>query len=114
MRGSKLGLLLLIALLIGTFFALGLGQYLTLDALQARQAALAAWVDTHFWQASALFFIVYVLSTALCSITGVRRVLSSATYSAPRRPGNAKSSCKVPHCQMRPSESFSENSIFGP
>ncbi|MCS3459321.1 FAD-dependent oxidoreductase [Aeromonas sp. BIGb0445] len=65
MRGSKLGLLLLIALLIGTFFALGLGQYLTLDALQARQAALAAWVDTHFWQASALFFIVYVLSTAL-------------------------------------------------
>ena len=47
MRGSKLGLLLLIALLIGTFFALGLGQYLTLDALQARTGHAAA--DLQAW-----------------------------------------------------------------
>ncbi|EOD53766.1 mercuric reductase, membrane-associated protein [Aeromonas molluscorum 848] len=65
MKVTKLGLLALIVLLVGAFFALDLGQYLTLDALQARQAALAAWVDAHFWQASALFFMVYVCSTAL-------------------------------------------------
>ncbi|MFM4963079.1 FAD-dependent oxidoreductase [Aeromonas bivalvium] len=65
MRRTKLGLLLLMALLIGAFFALDLDSYLTLSALQARQSALEGWVDAHFWQASALFFAVYVLSTAL-------------------------------------------------
>jgi ATPase subunit of ABC transporter with duplicated ATPase domains len=40
-------------------------------------------------------------------MTGTLRVLSSATYSAPSRPGSAKSSWSVPHCQTRPIESFS-------
>ena len=39
---------------------------------------------------------------ARCSITGILRVLSSATYSAPKRPGIEKSTCIVPHCQERP------------
>ena len=51
---------------------------------------------------------------ARCSITGVRRLLSSATYSAPSRPGMKKSTCIVPHCQTRPMASFSEYSILGP
>jgi hypothetical protein len=39
-------------------------------------------------------------------MTGVFRVLSSATYSAPSRSGIEKSTCIVPHCQDRPIESF--------
>ena len=48
------------------------------------------------------------------SITGVRRVLSSATYSDPSRPGIWKSTCMVPTCHERPSESLRWYSIFGP
>ena len=39
---------------------------------------------------------------ARCSITGIFRVLSSATYSAPRRSGIEKSTCIVPSCHSRP------------
>ncbi len=42
-----------------------LGRYFTLDALQAQQAAVAQWVDSHFVSASLLFVLIYVLSTAL-------------------------------------------------
>ena len=51
---------------------------------------------------------------ARCSMTGTLRVLSSATYSAPRRPGIEKSTCMVPTCHGRPRLSFRWYSIFGP
>ena len=51
---------------------------------------------------------------ARCSMTGTWRVLSSATYSAPSRLGMKKSTCIVPTCQERPSESLRWYSIFGP
>ncbi|MFM5165546.1 FAD-dependent oxidoreductase [Aeromonas veronii] len=65
MNRTRLLLALLMGSLIGTFFALDLGRYLTLDALQAQQAAVAQWVDSHFVSASLLFVLIYVLSTAL-------------------------------------------------
>lgn len=65
MNRTRLLLLLVMGSLIGTFFALDLGRYLSLDALQAQQAAVAQWVDSHFVTASLLFVIIYVLSTAL-------------------------------------------------
>ncbi|QPR55246.1 FAD-dependent oxidoreductase [Aeromonas allosaccharophila] len=65
MNRTRLLLALVMGSLIGTFFALDLGRYLSLDALQAQQAALAQWVDNHFVSASLLFVIIYVLSTAL-------------------------------------------------
>lgn len=65
MNRTRLLLALVMGSLIGTFFALDLGRYLTLDALQAQQAAVAQWVDGHFVTASLLFVIIYVLSTAL-------------------------------------------------
>lgn len=65
MNRTRLLLALVMGSLIGTFFALGLGRYLTLDALQAQQAAVAQWVDSHFVSASLLFVLIYVLSTAL-------------------------------------------------
>ncbi|MEV3813948.1 FAD-dependent oxidoreductase [Aeromonas allosaccharophila] len=65
MNRTRLLLALVMGSLIGAFFALDLGRYLTLDALQTQQAALAQWVDSHFVSASLLFVIIYVLSTAL-------------------------------------------------
>ncbi|MFM5741763.1 FAD-dependent oxidoreductase [Aeromonas veronii] len=65
MNRTRLLLALVMGSLIGTFFALDLGRYLTLDTLQAQQAAVAQWVDSHFVSASLLFVLIYVLSTAL-------------------------------------------------
>ncbi|MGL5525211.1 MAG: FAD-dependent oxidoreductase [Aeromonas veronii] len=65
MNRTRLLLALVMGGLIGTFFALDLGRYVTLDALQAQQAAVAQWVDSHFVSASLLFVLIYVLSTAL-------------------------------------------------
>lgn len=65
MNRTRLLLALVMGSLIGTFFALDLGRYLTLNALQAQQAAVAQWVDSHFVSASLLFVLIYVLSTAL-------------------------------------------------
>ncbi|MXV28735.1 FAD-dependent oxidoreductase [Aeromonas veronii] len=65
MNRTRLLLVLVMGGLIGAFFALDLGRYLTLGALQAQQAALAQWVDGHFVSASLLFVLIYVLSTAL-------------------------------------------------
>ncbi|UYB69492.1 FAD-dependent oxidoreductase [Aeromonas veronii] len=65
MNRTRLLLALVMGSLIGTFFALDLGRYLTLDALQTQQAAVAQWVDSHFVSASLLFVLIYVLSTAL-------------------------------------------------
>ncbi|MGU5653630.1 FAD-dependent oxidoreductase [Aeromonas allosaccharophila] len=65
MNRTRLLLALVMGGLIGTFFALDLGRYLSLGALQAQQAAVAQWVDNHFVSASLLFVIIYVLSTAL-------------------------------------------------
>ena len=65
MNRTRLLLALVMGGLIGTFFALDLGRYLSLGALQAQQAAVAQWVDSHFVSASLLFVLIYVLSTAL-------------------------------------------------
>ncbi|MBR7627634.1 FAD-dependent oxidoreductase [Aeromonas popoffii] len=65
MNRARLLLLLVMGCLIGAFFALDLGHYLSLGALQAQQAALAQWVDSHFVAACLLFVSIYVLSTAL-------------------------------------------------
>ncbi|WP_421234663.1 FAD-dependent oxidoreductase [Aeromonas enteropelogenes] len=65
MTRARLLLLLVMGCLIGAFFALDLGHYLSLSQLQARQESLALWVDRHFVAASLLFLVIYVLSTAL-------------------------------------------------
>ncbi|EKB23446.1 hypothetical protein HMPREF1170_01807 [Aeromonas veronii AMC35] len=65
MNRTRVLLALVMGSLIGAFFALDLGRYLTLDALQTQQAAVAQWVDSHFVSASLLFVLIYVLSTAL-------------------------------------------------
>lgn len=65
MKRARLLLLLVMGCLIGAFFALELGRYLSLSQLQAHQDALAQLVDTHFVAACLLFVALYVISTAL-------------------------------------------------
>nr|MCU0936982.1 pyridine nucleotide-disulfide oxidoreductase [Gammaproteobacteria bacterium] len=62
---SRIALLAAVAVLVGAFFALDLGQYLSLDVLKAQQAALDAYTDTHPVAATLVYFLVYVAVTGL-------------------------------------------------
>ncbi|RLJ17081.1 pyridine nucleotide-disulfide oxidoreductase [bacterium endosymbiont of Escarpia laminata] len=60
------GLLLLVVLgLVGAFFYFDLTQYLTLEYLQTQRDALIEWRRSEPLLVAALFFVVYVLVTAL-------------------------------------------------
>ncbi|MBA1443951.1 MAG: FAD-dependent oxidoreductase [Chromatiales bacterium] len=60
------GLLLLVIIgLVGAFFYFDLTQYLTLEYLQTQRDALIEWRRSEPLFATALFFVVYVLVTAL-------------------------------------------------
>jgi pyruvate/2-oxoglutarate dehydrogenase complex dihydrolipoamide dehydrogenase (E3) component/uncharacterized membrane protein YdjX (TVP38/TMEM64 family) len=65
MRLQKLLLLLLLLLAVGLFFAFDLGQYLNLQTLKAQQAAIADFRAEHPATAIAIYFVLYVLTTAL-------------------------------------------------
>lgn len=58
-------LLGLILLLLSSFFAFDLGQYLTLASLKAQQSALQAQVAADPWLAAGAFFALYVAVTGL-------------------------------------------------
>ena len=58
-------LVALLVLLIGAFFALDLGRFLSLAAIKNSQAALGAWRDAQPLTAALVFFAVYVGVTAL-------------------------------------------------
>jgi len=64
-----------IAAAITAFFALDLGRYLTLDAIKARQAEFAGQVAARPIASAAVFFLVYVVATAL-SLPGAATVLT--------------------------------------
>jgi len=61
----KLGLLVAIAVAIALFFAFDLGHYLSLEWLKSQQRAIDAWREARPFAAAALFFVLYVLATAL-------------------------------------------------
>ncbi|WP_417778721.1 FAD-dependent oxidoreductase [Stutzerimonas xanthomarina] len=65
MNSRKVALIASVLVLLAGFFVFDIGQYLNLDALKAQQAALDAQVQAHPWIAGSVFFIVYVLVTAL-------------------------------------------------
>ncbi len=62
---AKIGLLLIIIAAIFAFFHFDLGASLNLDTLKLQRAELSAYVDANLWTAIAIFFVVYVLVTAL-------------------------------------------------
>jgi pyruvate/2-oxoglutarate dehydrogenase complex dihydrolipoamide dehydrogenase (E3) component/uncharacterized membrane protein YdjX (TVP38/TMEM64 family) len=62
---GRLGLAALLVAGVAAFFLLDLGAYLTLDALKARQAGLAALVEQRPLVMIGGFFLLYVAATAL-------------------------------------------------
>ncbi len=58
-------LLILLALLLGVYFALDLGRFLSLEAIKSSQADLQAWRAEQPLRAGLLFFTGYVIVTAL-------------------------------------------------
>ncbi|MGE6528453.1 FAD-dependent oxidoreductase [Pseudomonas sp. NPDC077382] len=65
MNSRKVALIALVLVLLAGFFVFDIGQYLNLDALKAQHAVLDGQVQAHPWVAGGVFFIVYVLVTAL-------------------------------------------------
>jgi pyruvate/2-oxoglutarate dehydrogenase complex dihydrolipoamide dehydrogenase (E3) component/uncharacterized membrane protein YdjX (TVP38/TMEM64 family) len=65
MNVKKIAVLALIALAVLAWFQLGLGQYLSLAALKAQQAALADYYAANPGQVIAIYFAAYVAVTAL-------------------------------------------------
>lgn len=69
MNRRKWLLLLVIAVAIGGFFLFDLGQYLELEVLKAQQGAIEGFRDRNPMASLALYFVLYVVVTAL-SIPG--------------------------------------------
>ncbi|WP_300328022.1 bifunctional TVP38/TMEM64 family protein/FAD-dependent oxidoreductase [Accumulibacter sp.] len=65
MKRKQIVVLALIVLALLAYFQLGLGEYLSLAALKAEQAALAEYQQQHPWQLAGLYFAAYVVVTAL-------------------------------------------------
>jgi pyruvate/2-oxoglutarate dehydrogenase complex dihydrolipoamide dehydrogenase (E3) component/uncharacterized membrane protein YdjX (TVP38/TMEM64 family) len=65
MSRSKLVLILAIVVAIGAFLGLDGHKLLTLENLQANQAALSQWIDTHLLLAVTGYMAIYVIMTAL-------------------------------------------------
>jgi pyruvate/2-oxoglutarate dehydrogenase complex dihydrolipoamide dehydrogenase (E3) component/uncharacterized membrane protein YdjX (TVP38/TMEM64 family) len=65
MKLGKLIVLLVIALAVAAFFALGGQRYLTFEAIKAQQASLSAYYQAHQGATIGAFFALYVLVTAL-------------------------------------------------
>ncbi|WP_417787457.1 FAD-dependent oxidoreductase [Stutzerimonas xanthomarina] len=65
MNSRKVALIASVLVLLAGFFVFDIGQYLNLDTLKAQQAVLDGQVQAHPWVAGSVFFIGYVLATAL-------------------------------------------------
>ncbi|MCP4284836.1 MAG: FAD-dependent oxidoreductase [Gammaproteobacteria bacterium] len=57
--------LVVIALLVAAFFLFDVGSYLTLENLKSQQENLGEWRQSNPWQSALVFFLVYVVVTAL-------------------------------------------------
>ena len=69
MSKKRIGIVIVIAALLGSYFFLGLDQYLTLEFVQSRLGELERFRDENFVLTAGLYFCLYVLATAL-SIPG--------------------------------------------
>ncbi|RJG48463.1 dihydrolipoyl dehydrogenase [Motilimonas pumila] len=65
MDSKKITLLVSFLVLFIAFFAFELDQYLSLSYLQSQQAHWQQQVSTHFWRYLLVFFVIYLVSTAL-------------------------------------------------
>ncbi|MCC8986502.1 MAG: FAD-dependent oxidoreductase [Candidatus Contendobacter sp.] len=65
MNPRKLLLIVIIATLVGIFFAFNLGRFFSLDFVKSQQAAIDAWRAAQPMRAAGIFFAVYVAVTGL-------------------------------------------------
>ncbi len=65
MNPKKVGLLLLIAVLVGSYFVFDLGQYLSLDYIKSQNSDIADFKAQNPYQTALLFFLAYVSVTSL-------------------------------------------------
>ncbi len=65
MSRSRLLLVVALAALIGAFFAFGGHRYLSFHSIKAQQAAIQTYYESHVWQATLGYFVVYVAVTGL-------------------------------------------------
>jgi pyruvate/2-oxoglutarate dehydrogenase complex dihydrolipoamide dehydrogenase (E3) component/uncharacterized membrane protein YdjX (TVP38/TMEM64 family) len=65
MNKKKIGLLLLLAVLVALYVTLDLGRFLSLDYLKSSQSAFEALYAERPWQVIGVYFVIYVVATAL-------------------------------------------------
>ena len=65
MNKKKIGLLLLLAALVALYVTLDLGRFLSLDYLKSSQSAFEALYAERPWQVIGIYFVIYVVATAL-------------------------------------------------
>src|SRR6476469_9180114 len=65
MKLKRLLVLLLVIAAIAAFFIFDLGRFLSLEGVKAQQQSLQAATAAHPLQSAGLFFVVYVIATAL-------------------------------------------------
>lgn len=65
MNLKRLAIFTLIIVFIGCYFIFDLGQYLSLSVLKEQQQALNTYQQSHPLQLAVLFFVAYILVTAL-------------------------------------------------
>mgnify|MGYP000951271210 CR=1 FL=1 len=65
MNKKKLGLFVLIAALVMSYFLFDLGRFFSLDYFKGQQAAIEAYRAAHPWATAGMFFAIYVAVTAL-------------------------------------------------
>ena len=63
--GKRWGLLAVLVLTVGAFFALGLSRYLSLEFIKSQQGQLEAWRAANPLVAALTFFGIYIATTAL-------------------------------------------------
>ena len=64
-RTTRIIIFLLVVGLVVCFWAFDLGQYLTLDYLKSRQQEFDAYYQQHRFSSLAIYFLIYILVTAL-------------------------------------------------
>lgn len=65
MNYKKMSLLAVLLAVVWAYFAFDLGQYLSLQALKTQQVAIADYQANHPFQVIGLYFVIYVVATAL-------------------------------------------------
>jgi len=65
MDKKKIGLIALLAALVASYVLFDLGRFFSLDYFKSQQAAIETYRLAHPWATAGLFFLIYVLVTAL-------------------------------------------------